>query len=534
MASRFPFLEYAVLAFAGILLKKLLTKKSEPLPPGPRKLPLIGNFLDMPSSQEWFTFTEWGKKWGDIVSISVFSQQIVILNTIDQAIEMLDKKSSIYSDRPVMQMGGEMVGWKNTLGLTAYGERFRKYRKLFHQVIGTHSAMSRFYTVEETETRQFLKRVLSNPDDLAAHVRKTAGAIILRISHGYEVKEKEDPFVTLADEATDQFSLSTAPGVFLVNLVPALRHVPQWFPGAGFKKIAAEWAQTLVHMAEKPHQFVKEQIAYGTAKESFTSQLLESPGFNPSQEHDIMWSAASLYSGGADTTVSAIYAIFLAAVLNPEATQKAQKELDRVVGRDRLPTFADREHLPYTNAFVLEVLRWHSVTPTGVPHRVTEDNVHANYLIPKGALIITNIWMMAHDTRVYSDSFHFKPERFLGRNPERDPRDFCFGFGRRYAFPSQITGKNALASFQFCYVREYLHWLNFRCLSGSLLADSSMFISCAMSLSVFDITKYSSNGVVVEPVQEQTTGTISHLKPFKCLITPRTPKAVSLINDDEL
>jgi len=49
---------------------------------------------------------------------------------------------------------------------------------------------------------------------------RTAGAIILRISHGYEVEEKEDPFVTLADRATEQFSLSTAPG-FLVNLVPA-------------------------------------------------------------------------------------------------------------------------------------------------------------------------------------------------------------------------------------------------------------------------------------------------------------------------
>ena len=56
---------------------------------------------------------------------------------------------------------------------------------------------------------------------LTNNLHRTAGAIILRISHGYEVKEKDDPFVTLADEATVQFSLSTAPGGFLVNLVPA-------------------------------------------------------------------------------------------------------------------------------------------------------------------------------------------------------------------------------------------------------------------------------------------------------------------------
>jgi len=64
-------------------------------------------------------------------------------------------------------------------------------------------------------------------------------------------------------------------------------------------------------------------------------------------------------------TVSANYAIFLAMLLHPEAMREAQQEIDAVVGNDRLPGFADRDNLPYTNALALEVLRWHSVTPTG-------------------------------------------------------------------------------------------------------------------------------------------------------------------------
>ena len=64
-------------------------------------------------------------------------------------------------------------------------------------------------------------------------------------------------------------------------------------------------------------------------------------------------------------TVSAIYALFLAMVLHPDAMRKAQQEIDAVVGKGRLPGFADRDSLPYTNALALEVLRWHSVTPTG-------------------------------------------------------------------------------------------------------------------------------------------------------------------------
>jgi hypothetical protein len=85
---------------------------------------------------------------------------------------MLDKKSAIYSDRPVLQMGGELVGWKNTLVLLPYGARFRRFRRLFHSLIGTQSMIKRFYPGQELETRKFLRRILAKPDDLSAHVRK--------------------------------------------------------------------------------------------------------------------------------------------------------------------------------------------------------------------------------------------------------------------------------------------------------------------------------------------------------------------------
>lgn len=55
--------------------------------------------------------------------------------------------------------------------------------------------------------------------------------------------------------------------------------------------------------------------------------------------------------------------------LYPEAQRKAQEELDRVVGTDRLPTFADRDHLPYVEALVTEVFRWNPVVPLGMWYR---------------------------------------------------------------------------------------------------------------------------------------------------------------------
>ncbi|KAJ6539005.1 cytochrome P450 [Mycena capillaripes] len=478
-----------------LLLKRLLAPQQvHSLPPGPKGLPLVGAVLDMPSEREWITFAKWADIWGDICSATVLGQPIIVLGSAKVAVDLLDKRSAIYSDRPVCTMGGELVGWKNTLVLLPYGDRFRRFRRLFHNIIGSRTGIKQFLPIEELETRRFLRRVLAKPGDLPKHIRKTAGAIILRISHGYEVKEVNDPFVHLAEQATEQFSLSTAPGGFMVDLIPALRHVPTWFPFTSWRTKANIWAATLNQLVEQPYSFVKHQMVAGTAPVSFTSTLLEPKQLTAEEEFDIKWSAASLYSAGADTTVSAVNAFFLAMALNPAVQAKAQHEIDAVVGGDRLPTFADREDLPYVDALVKEVCR--------VPHRVMKDDIYEGHLIPKGALVITNIHRITHDARTYADPMAFNPDRFIAskdRPAETDPRNFCWGFGRRIC-------------------------------PGMHLADASLFISCAMSLAVFDISKCIENGKVVIPVHENTTGTISHPVPFRCTIKPRSEKSIQLIH----
>lgn len=83
---------------------------------------------------------------------------------------------------------------------------------------------------------------------------------------------------------------------------------------------------------------------------------------------------------------------FLAMVLHPQVQLKAREEIDHVVGDNRLPTVRDRENLPYVEAVLKEVFRFHPIAPMGLPHLVTEDDVYEGYLIPKGAIIVPNIW----------------------------------------------------------------------------------------------------------------------------------------------
>ena len=53
-------------------------------------------------------------------------------------------------------------------------------------------------------------------------------------------------------------------------------------------------------------------------------------------------------------------------VLYPSVLHRAQEEIDRIVGSDRLPLFSDREDLPYVDALVKETLRWENAAPTGL------------------------------------------------------------------------------------------------------------------------------------------------------------------------
>ena len=122
-------------------------------------------------------------------------------------------------------------------------------------------------------------------------------------------------------------------------------------------------------------------------------------------------------------------------VLNPGAMRKAQEELDRVVGRDRLPDFSDRENLPYIDAVVKEVLRWAAPVPLSVPNRVIQDDEYRGYFIPAGSTVIQNVWAIFRDPSIYPDPETFNPDRFLkdGKtNPSVfNPETRVFGAGRR-------------------------------------------------------------------------------------------------------
>jgi len=238
-----------------------------------------------------------------------------------------------------------------------------------------------------------MAHLLKEPANFQRHIAGYVAATVFNATHGHEVTGHDDPFVSLAEQCGVEFCEMVRPGAFLVDVLPFLRYVPEWFPFAGFMRKAKLYRDTADRMRDIPYDFVREQMAIGAAKPSFTTDILDTkPDRTPEEDFSYRWLTATIYTAGADTSSSILHSFVLAMTLNPEVQRKAQHELDNVLGPNRLPKFADRDSLPYTKALCLELMRLYYPTPTGLPHLAIQDDEYLGYRIPAGATVIANSW----------------------------------------------------------------------------------------------------------------------------------------------
>jgi cytochrome P450 len=118
--------------------------------------------------------------------------------------------------------------------------------------------------------------------------------------------------------------------------------------------------------------------------------------------------------------------------MNPSVQHCAQAEVDAFLTKEqRLPTLHDQAAFPYLGCVIQEVLRWSPPSPLGLFHSTSMPDTYKDFFIPAKTTVIANIWAMMHDESVYPEPFVFDPARFMGTNPQVDPRGCVFGFGRR-------------------------------------------------------------------------------------------------------
>jgi len=197
-------------------------------------------------------------------------------------------------------------------------------------------------------------------------------------------------------------------------------------------------------------------------------------------------------AAGSETTSTLLMWWTLAMVAFPQVQRRAQAELDAVVGRTRLPTFADASHLPYVHAVIKEVLRWRPAIPLGMPHKATEDDWYDGMFIPKDATCVANIWQCNHDRAIFGDDAdEFKPERHLDDKGELLPGPIetnqeghsTFGFGRRIC-----VGKHLANDSLFIHTARILWAVSLECAQDEngkdVLPDINGFVAVGIIMYV--------------------------------------------------
>ncbi|KAH9987430.1 CyP450 monooxygenase [Russula vinacea] len=510
--STFDCFAISVFLYLLVVFRDHRRRGGLPYPPGPPRWPIIGNLPDVPKDSPWRAYADMSKKYGaDIICLHVLSETVVVLNSVSAIKDLLEKRGKTYSDRPSWPIA-EICDMDWPIFIIGMTELWRKGRKLLDRSLRI-GAMVLYRHMMQEKTREFLAQLHANPKDFRAHLELLQGKFIMSLTYGYDLKDGDKMLeapVQVAKITTPLF----LPGAVLVNNLPILRYIPSWVPYFSYEPLAQIVRKLSVRVRNEPIDFVKNALRNGTAIHSLAGEHLQESeslvGFERQKQEEVIGVVmGSLYQAGSDTTVSAMHSLFLALVLYPQVQRRAQAELDAVIGRDRLPTFDDRPRLPYIEALCKELMRWKMVTPMGLPHASSRDDVYKGFFIPKGSVMLANAWAILHDPEAYPDPEEFKPERFLSEDGSvrDDPTlSLVFGFGKR-----------------ICPGRHFV--------------DDTIFIVTSSVLSVFKVTKARDENGNEIPVKAEVTsdrGIIIHPKRFECSILPRDKVAADLISANAL
>ncbi|KAE9381135.1 cytochrome p450 monooxygenase [Stipitochalara longipes BDJ] len=500
------------------------SKSKYPLPPGPKGSLIIGNLRQVPAERSDVQFAQWAKEFSkfdrdlasivkhmssngdtesDIIYVNLLGQPVIVLNSVKSAIDLLDKKGAIYSDRPPFVVL-EALGFKPNLALIGDGAQFRKLRKAYGNFLSARSSLA-YRDAQLKYADKMAEEIKESPENWHSYLSRFATRVIFSVAFAIDVEDEDDPYFKLADKMGWIISNMGNNGITILDIAPWVQHLPYWI--AKFipsVKYVQDHAPTIKEFHQRPFDEVVQNFKAGTLQPSFIGRLINARETRAADEEEaiknftdseLRGTGGSLYSAGQDTTFSTETTFVMAMVLAPEVQTRAQKEIDAVTKGARMPTFDDWAALPIVERIVYETLRFHPAVPNGVPHRTLKEDIYCNMYIPKGnSMVIANAWAMLHDSEIYKDPFTFNPDRYLplseGGADEPIPTG-QFGFGRRVC-------------------------------PGQYLGFASIWIVVATILAKFDISPVKDEEEKdILPRLEFSTGITSHPMPFSCTFTPR-------------
>ncbi|XP_062621579.1 cytochrome P450 2C28-like [Saccostrea cucullata] len=419
------------------------TSRDSSLPPGPPTLPFLGNLLSVSPDAIVDNFMSYREKYGDVFSLITGTKTMVVVNGLDTIRDIFIKHGDIVSERPDIFATKEIAKYKGVI--LASGEFWKEHRTFSLNALrefgfGKRSLESKILE----EVRVFVQEVQSKngqPFDMQALITVCVSNIMCSINFGERFEHNDKYFTSLIKSINE--NLSNGNIMFVATILPFLRYVPG-------DPLKIRKALKNVNMVE---EYLNKIIT--DHKQSFDENNLrdfidvylkkmKSEESNPDTTFDdtqLIKILGDLFVAGTETTSTALrwFAVFM--IRNPEVQEKMRKEINDVIGNSRYPTMNDRPNLPYTEAVLHEVLRIGCIVPLSVPHGLKNDFKFKEFVIPKDAILIPNLYSVLFDSNVFEDPEVFRPERFLdaeGRLINTD-KVITFSVGRRVCLGESLA-----------------------------------------------------------------------------------------------
>ncbi|KAL2871615.1 cytochrome P450 [Aspergillus lucknowensis] len=471
------------IAFVFFASYALLSYKSgaPPLPPGPKRLPLIGNLHQYPQNEPWKTYQNWHKLYGPIISLKLGQRILIVLGSHKVVRELLEKRGAIYSSRPQMAVAERVTKGLQT-ALLPFGPKWKFHRRLQTSIL-SRTTCQYYQHIQEFESKQLLYEMLSS-NDFSGRFHRYISSIIFTLSYGKRLARGDESELHEIGELLRNITQATLPGRWLVDAFPALRFMPRSL--AKWKQIGDQFHKREAELFTRSYTTALESQSWNWAK-----HIVQDKESKSATVEELSYIVGILYEAGGEATQAVLDAFVLASILHPEPVHRAKIELEAVVGANRLPSFEDLPRLPYVNAFLKEVLRWCPVAPGGLPHLVVCDDIYDGYRIPKGSMVVANHWSLDFDENTFPNATAFIPERWID-NPQLPLS--AFGFGRR-----ACVGKN--------------------------LALDTLAIAISRIIWAYDIRPENCDDELVKDgtAKMESFGVISKPAPFKALFSVRDP-----------
>ncbi|XP_077978039.1 steroid 17-alpha-hydroxylase/17,20 lyase-like [Glandiceps talaboti] len=415
------------------------------IPPGPSSFPLIGNALSIDIKTPHQSLLELSKKYGDIFSVKLGTERVVILNSVEVIKEAY--RGSDIADRPRLYSLDLLMGDKGFMTCSDHIERRIHMRlcKNAIRAINDTSLSQKIMTEVDYLVHQF-NNMATKPFDPKEDLNLTSLNILCNIVYGQRYEKGDPELQDILDYSAEIVKVISP--VHPVNAMPWLRYFPnKWFDALFKAKDMRD--RTLMK------KYVEHVANYEDGKiNDLIDALLHSSKKAVSDKDDDAIQALSpehivinmwvMFFAGSDSVMNTLSWALLYMASFPKVQAKVQEQIDKAVGRDTPVMLQHKQELPYLTATIYEILRYSSQAVLGVPHCAAKDTQVKGFTIPKGTQVMANFWAVHHDEAGWEKPDEFRPERFLDdddnvRKLSEFPYFMPFSTGRRMCMGQNIT-----------------------------------------------------------------------------------------------